>query len=135
MLSRPSAEGGLGLDAIHANEMYRSVTRLTDVLGACERLYRTPIYTGYTRFAGRCVWLWTNLLPLALYPTLGPAGTVPASMVVALFLYGLEDIGTRIEQPFDSLPLWQYCDGIEASGKQLLQQHAQLREQAAAARD
>ena len=123
MLSKATANGGLGLDPVHSNEIYRSVTRLTDVLGACERLYRTPIYSGYTRFSGRCVWLWTNLLPLALFPSLGPAGTVPTSMVIALFLYGLEDIGTRIEQPFDSLPLWQYCDGIEGSCKQLLKQH------------
>ena len=101
-----------------------------DVLGACERIYRTPIYTGYTRFSGRCVWLWTNLLPLALYPALGPAGTIPASLTVALFMYGLEDIGTRIEQPFDSLPLWQYCDGIEVSCKQLLVQHSLLRREA-----
>jgi len=127
-LGWPSAEGGLGLDPVHCNEIYRSVTRFHDVLGACERIFRTPIYTGYTRFSGRCVWLWTNLLPLALYPALGPFGTIPASAVVALFLYGLEDIGTRIEQPFDSLPLWQYCDGIEAGCKQLMAQHALLRE-------
>jgi predicted membrane chloride channel (bestrophin family) len=43
-------------------------------------------------------------------------------MIVALFLFGLEDVGTRIEQPFDSLPLWQYCDTIDASCKQLLAQ-------------
>ena len=105
-----------------------SITRFHDVLGACERIYRTPIYTGYTKFAGRCVWLWTNLLPLALYPKLGPMGTVPTGMIVALFLYGLEDTGTRIEQPFESLPLWQYCDGIEGGCKQLLTQHALLRD-------
>ena len=128
VLSRPRADGGLGLDAVHANEIHRSISRFHDVLGACERIYRTPIYTGYTKFAGKCVWLWTNLLPLALYPKLGPMGTVPTSMVVALFLYGLEDIGTRIEQPFDSLPLWQYCDGIEGACKQMLTQHALLRD-------
>lgn len=128
VLSKPRADGGLGLDAVHANEIYRSITRFHDVLGACERILRTPVYSGYTKFAGRCVWLWTNLLPLALYPKLGPMGTVPTAMVVALFLYGLEDIGTRIEQPFDSLPLWQYCDGIEGGCKQLLAQHALLRD-------
>lgn len=126
VLSRPKAEGGLGLDPIHSNEIFRSLTRLYDVLGACERIYKTPIYSDYTKFAGRCVSLWTNLLPLALYPALGPVGTIPASVVVALFMYGLEDIGTRIEQPFDSLPLWQYCDGIEGSCKQLLTQHTLL---------
>jgi len=128
VFSKPRADGGLGLDPVHTNEIYRSITRFHDVLGACERIYRTPIYTGYTKFAGRCVWLWTNLLPLALYPKLGPMGTVPTGMIVALFLYGLEDTGTRIEQPFESLPLWQYCDGIEGGCKQLLTQHALLRD-------
>jgi predicted membrane chloride channel (bestrophin family) len=101
-------------------QVYRSLTRFQDVLGACERIYKTPIYTGYTRFSSRCVWLWCNMLPFALYPIMGPIGTMPTAVIVALFLYGLEDVGTRIEQPFDSLPLWQYCDGIAmASCKQL----------------
>jgi predicted membrane chloride channel (bestrophin family) len=52
VLARPHAEGGVGLEAIHVAEIYRSITRLQDVLGACERIYRTPIYTGYTQFSG-----------------------------------------------------------------------------------
>jgi predicted membrane chloride channel (bestrophin family) len=108
------------------NEIYRSVTRFQDVLGACERLYKTPIYTGYTRFTSRCVFLWTNLLPLALYPIMGPVGTVPTAVVVAAFMYGLEDVASRIEEPFHSLPLWQYVEGIDASCKQILEQHELL---------
>ena len=126
VLAKPRADGGAGLDPLHVNEIYRSVTRFQDVLGACERLYKTPIYTGYTRFTSRCVFLWTNLLPLALYPIMGPVGTVPTALVVAAFMYGLEDVASRIEEPFHSLPLWQYVEGIDASCKQILEQHELL---------
>ena len=33
------------LHPIHVDEIHRSVTRFQDVLGACERIYKTPIYT------------------------------------------------------------------------------------------
>lgn len=46
-LPSPRARGGVGLHSIHVADIYRSITRLQDVLGACERLYRTPVYTGY----------------------------------------------------------------------------------------
>lgn len=68
------------------------------------------------------------MLPMALYPIMGPAATIPTSVVVSLFRYGLTDIGSRIEQPFENLPLWQYCDGIDAACKQHLTQHKILRD-------
>lgn len=128
VLAKPESGGGVGLNPVAVEGIYRSITRLQDVLGACERIYRTPIYTGYTEFTGRCVWIWTNMLPLALYPVMGPAGTIPTSVVISTFLYGLEDVGARIEQPFDMLPLWQYCDGIDGACKQHLAQHTVLRD-------
>jgi predicted membrane chloride channel (bestrophin family) len=115
-------DGGAGLHSIEKNEIDRSITRFQDVLGACERIYKTPIFTEYTKFTSRCTWLWCNLLPLALYEQLGPWTTPPVAVVTAFLFFGLEDIGTRIEEPFDSLPLWQYCDGIDATCKQLLNQ-------------
>lgn len=127
VFKKPATEGGAGLDSVETTEIFRSITRFQDVLGACERLYKTPIYTGYTRFMSRTVFIWCNALPLALYPIMGPVGTVPCSMIVALFMYGLEDVGTRIEQPFDALPLWQYCDGIDGSVQQMMAQHQAIR--------
>lgn len=128
VLEKPVAQGGAGLSPIHTNEIYKIVTRFQDVLGACERIYKTPIYTGYTRFMSQCVFIFLNTLPLALYPIMGPFGTTPTSMVIALFMYGLDDVGTRIEEPFDNLPLWQYCEGIDGSLKQHLAQHERLKQ-------
>ena len=50
---------------------------------------------------------------------------MPASIFVSFVLLGIEDIGVQIEEPFDVLPLWQYCDAIGASCDQLqLHRHA-----------
>ncbi|CAJ1428085.1 unnamed protein product [Effrenium voratum] len=109
-----------GLEPPAANEVDRSLTALHNVLGACEKILRTPIYTPYSRFTSRFLFVWCNALPLGLFPILGPELTVPTTLVISFFMLGIEDIGSRVEQPFDVLPLWQYCEDVDASCKQLL---------------
>lgn len=55
-----------------------------------------------------------------MYPVVGPWGTVPVTCAIGFYMLGIEDIGVRIEQPFDVLPLWQYVDAIDASCEQLI---------------
>lgn len=110
-----------GLDPPAANEVDRSITKLHNVLGACEKILRTPIYTPYTRFTSRFLFIWCNLLPLALFPVVGPDLTVPLTLTISFFMLGIEDIGSRVEQPFDVLPLWQYCEEVDNSLAQLLE--------------
>jgi len=86
--------------------------RLCGVFGASERVLRTALPTGFTRHTSRLMFLWANLLPFALYPAMGPLGTLPASVVGAYSLLGIEDIGVQLEEPFDILPLRQYSDGM-----------------------
>eukprot|EP00913_Durusdinium_trenchii_P020505 g19263.t1 len=52
--------------------------------------------------------------------------TVPITLVISFFMLGIEDIGSRVEQPFDVLPLWQYCEDIENSCNQLLEHSRML---------
>lgn len=111
----PREAGDVGAErALRQIELDRTVGRLNDAMGACERLLRTPIPQSYTRHTSRFLSLWCNLVPLALYPTCGLA-TVPASIFIAYALLGIEDIGVQIEEAFDILPLGQYCDAIVAS--------------------
>ena len=126
IFAAPTSEGGAGLHAVETDRIYQSLTRFHDVLGACERIYKTPIFTGYTKFTSRGVWFWTCMLPLCLYPIMGPIATIPTSTVVAMFMFGLENVGDAIEEPFGSLPLWQFCDGIDAVTRQALTQHGVL---------
>jgi len=107
------------LDVVAATEMDRSLTRFQDILGACEKILRTPIYTPYSKLCLRAGYVWCALLPLALYPTLGSA-VVPASLVISFFILGIEDIGSRVEQPFNVMPLWQYCQVIDTSCVQIV---------------
>jgi len=112
-----------GLDPVAATEMDRSLTTFHNVLGACEKILRTPIYTPYTRFTSRFLFMWCNSLPLAMYPIAGPALTVPVTLVTSFFMLGIEDIGSRVEQPFNVMPLWQYCQTIDQSCSQIVRHH------------
>ena len=94
------------LDPVIRRELDQHVQKLTTALGGCERILRTPLPTSYTRHTSRFLVIWLHMMPLVLYPSMGLA-TMPASLFVAWALLGIEDIGVRLEEPFDVLPLWQ----------------------------
>ena len=116
--------GALQLDSVSACALEERLRGLLDVLGGCERLLRTPIYTPYTQHTSRFLFAWCCALPAALSPIVGPAGTVPISVALSFFMLGIEDIGARLEMPFDVLPLWQYTAVIDASCEQVVRQSA-----------
>jgi len=116
------------LHPIFSSEIDNSLNKLHGVLGACEKILRTPIYTPYTKFTSRFLYTWCNLLPLPFYPLAGPLGTVPVTLIISFFMLGIEDIGSRVEQPFDVLPLWQYCQTIDASCEQMVRHSELLRQ-------
>ena len=109
-------------DPIISSGLDGRILDLMNALGSCERILRTPIYTSYTRHASRFLTLWCNALPMALYPVVGPEMTVPFSLAIAFIMLGIEDIGIRVEQPFNILPLWQYSGVVKASCDQILEQ-------------
>ncbi|EOD19257.1 hypothetical protein EMIHUDRAFT_444949, partial [Emiliania huxleyi CCMP1516] len=73
-LSRSSA---LGLEPVAAAQIDDRLMRLSDILGGCERLMRTPMYSGSTTHTSRFLYVWCASLPLVMYPVVGPWGTVP----------------------------------------------------------
>lgn len=107
------------LDHPCSTEMDRSIRIFHNILGACEKILRTPIYSPYSKFTCRFLTVWCSTLPLALYPILG-LGTVPASITISFFMLGIEDIGSRVEQPFNCMPLWQYCQTVDTSCIQIV---------------
>ena len=107
------------VDSFTLLEMDKHLTRMTGVLGGCEKILKTPIPTKYSRHTSRFVTLWCSLLPFALWPLTGMA-TAPATLFITYGLLGIEDIGVQIEEPFDVLPLRAYCNSIHASVKTLM---------------
>ncbi|KAL7532436.1 hypothetical protein ACHAXR_004624 [Thalassiosira sp. AJA248-18] len=88
------------------------VDKLSRSIGACERIHQTVVPLNYARHALRSltVWLWT--LPFALVKDLGLL-TGPVVAVVSWILFGVYEIGSRIEDPFQgTLRLSIYCDAI-----------------------
>jgi predicted membrane chloride channel (bestrophin family) len=100
------------VDPIYNREMDARVQQLVGCIGMCERVLRTPIPTCFTRHTSRLMFLWSNLLPFAMYGACGPIWTLPASVMVSYALLGIEDIGVQLEEPFNILPLRQYSEGI-----------------------
>ena len=90
------------------------LSQLTSALGTCEKLLRTPIPLGYTRYCVRFLWLWLTLLPFALCRTFAEFGVgagwqelmlVLAMLFIGFIFLSIEDVAVQIEEPFKILPL------------------------------
>ena len=105
--------GSVGtVDAIYVRELDEQCQRLCASMGASERVLRTSLPTSFTRHTSRLMFVWSNLLPFALYPAMGPYGTPFAAAFTSWAIQSIEDIGVQIEEPFFVLPLRQYSDGM-----------------------
>jgi len=111
------------LDPILLATIDAQVTRLSYVLGGCERLQGTPIPFAYILLLHRTVYVYCLLLPFCL---IGSVGWVTPLMVGVLSytFFGLDALGDQIENPFDrlpnDLPLDAMCRTIEIGLGELL---------------
>ncbi|KAL3913433.1 MAG: hypothetical protein SGPRY_007979, partial [Prymnesium sp.] len=107
------------VNPIDRSRIDASITTLVDLTGANERIFKSPIPLVYTRHTARFISIFTILLPFALWPVFGSTWnhwvTVPATDLVAFFLFGIEEIGIQIEEPFSILPLEAFCNGAITS--------------------
>ena len=72
---------------------------LLDILGACERIKKTPIPFSYAVYLKVFVSVYCLLLPFGLIEVFG-WGMIPLTMLVAFALLGIELMGEEIEDPF-----------------------------------
>ena len=98
------------LHPVYVRELDDKVQRLVKVLGGGERILKTPLPTGFTRHSSRLLFIWSNCLPAALYPVMGPWGTLPACLLTSYAVLGIEDISVQLEEPFDIPPLRQFSN-------------------------
>jgi putative membrane protein len=94
----------------------QNVQQLIDYLGSCERIHRTPLPFAYMVHLRRALILYCYSLPLALVRDFG-WWTIPCTLLVAYILFGIEEIGVEIEDPFgedeNDLPLEEFCAMIK----------------------
>jgi putative membrane protein len=79
--------------------MDTNITALVDATGGCERIARTPIPLAYAQHIKLFVTLWCFTLPFAIVDAMR-AYTWLASSILAFALFGIDEIGVEIEDPF-----------------------------------
>ena len=103
------------INPMDRSKMEEATSKLVDYLGACERIFRSPIPLVYTRHTARFLTTFMMLLPFGLWGATSQSWnhwtTIPGTALLAIFLFGIEELGIQIEEPFGILPLEALCDG------------------------
>jgi putative membrane protein len=106
------------IDSVQLLALDHNIELLIDYCGSCERIHSTPLPFAYAVHLRRFLIVYCLTLPLALVKDFGWA-TIPATLFTAYILFGVEEIGVEIEDPFgftpNDLPIQTYCQGIETT--------------------
>jgi len=88
------------------------VNKLSHTVGRCERLVQTPVPLSYARHTSRFLSIWCLTLPLAMVGTYRWL-TAPVVFLIAWALFGIQEIGHSIEDPFlRQIELTPICEAI-----------------------
>lgn len=108
---------------IQQSQIDQNVQLLIDYLGGCERIRSTPLPYAYAVHLRRALIVYCFTLPLALVTRFG-WDTIIATLLLAYVLFGIEEIGVEIEDPFgaddNDLPLDEICRNIEGNLRDIL---------------
>lgn len=108
---------------MHLPVLEASLTEITSIQGACERIKATPIPASYTVLIHRIVAIYCLGLPFGIVTTTRVMTPVVV-MIVTYAFYGLDAVGSEIEDPFglgpNHLPLTTLARMIEVNLRQRL---------------
>ncbi|MCP3166163.1 bestrophin family protein [Myxococcus qinghaiensis] len=103
--------------------MDRTLTELTNLLGACERIKNTPLPRQYDSLLFAMTRAYLVLLPLGVVEELGWLTPVVTAIIAFLFI-GLDAVGRDIETPFEDdvsdTPMTALSRTIEINLRQML---------------
>ncbi|BFM39662.1 hypothetical protein OLK001_15880 [Synechocystis sp. LKSZ1] len=104
--------------------MFRLVDTMVEVLGSCERILKTPIPLAYAIHLRQLIFLYCFITPFQMVNTLHWVTPVVVG-IIAFTVFGIEEIGVEIENPFghdaNDLPLDQICRTMRANLEDLIQ--------------
>jgi predicted membrane chloride channel (bestrophin family) len=81
------------------NQLMKYVDDVCSSIGACERIVQTPVPLTYARHTSRFLSLFCMSMPYALVSEVG-AHIIPFVTFVTWALFGIQEIGMMIEEPF-----------------------------------
>jgi ion channel-forming bestrophin family protein len=101
------------VDLYQVTTMNALLDGMVDSLGACERILKTPMPMAYAIHLKQLLLIYCLLLPFQLVGEIG-FWTGPIVGLVSFTLFGIEEIGIEIENPFgrdhNDLPLDDICN-------------------------
>lgn len=101
------------LNLYQLTAMQTLLNEMVDVLGGCERILKTPIPLAYAIHLKQLLLIYCCALPFQLVDDTG-WWTGPVIALIAFTLFGIEEIGIEIEDPFgcdpNDLPLNSLCE-------------------------
>ncbi|MEO0870173.1 MAG: bestrophin family ion channel [Cyanobacteria bacterium J06642_11] len=96
--------------------MTEQLNSLVDALGGCERILKTPLPLAYSIHLKQLLVMYCLALPFQVVSELN-WWTIPVVSLVAFAVFGVEEIGLEIENPFgcdpNDLPLNAICQTME----------------------
>jgi putative membrane protein len=105
--------------------LHSLVDNLVDILGGCERILKTPQPIIYSLLLRKLVIFYCLLLPLEVIHDFHGFSVVIVTFV-SIILFGIEQIGSQLEQPFahhpNALPLDLICNTILQNVRELIEQ-------------
>lgn len=100
----------------------KELKALSDVLGGCERIKKTPIPYSYSLFLKKFIFIFVSTAPIGFIPAMN-YWTVPVAIVIFYVFVSLEYIAEEIEDPFglddNDLPTDKLSDTIRGNVKEI----------------
>lgn len=103
--------------------MQQLLNGMVDCLGGCERILKTPIPLAYAIHLKQLLLIYCLILPFQFVTDLN-WWSVPIVAVVSFALFGIEEIGIEIENPFgrdsNDLKLDAFCETMKRNIEDLM---------------
>jgi putative membrane protein len=111
------------ITGFHQINLDKEMKDFIDLMGACERIKKTPIPYSYTMYIKKFIFIYIITLPFGFLETFGYY-TVPTVLLVSFILLSVELIAEEIEDPFgrdvNDLPTDDICATIKANVREIL---------------
>jgi len=111
------------ITGFHLTNLDKELKDFIDLLGACERIKKTPIPYSYTMYIKKFIFIYIVTLPFGFINTFGYF-TVPTVVLISYILLSVELIAEEIEDPFgrdsNDLPTDDLAKTIKANVKEIL---------------
>jgi putative membrane protein len=85
------------------------LSSLDNIVGACGRLFSSPLPPTMSRHIVRCLQLWLFGFPFVLAGTMAPLPCALWVFATSYAFVGIDEVGVQVEQPFDIVPMYKLC--------------------------